>query len=121
MAGTAIDQTVGLRRVDRVDELPRLSPGHVLGRVEPDQPDGPVLRKDLADLGQPLVAHVAGEVLLRRVVVPGIARRLGVVPVLFLRVVETQTDASLAAGPGQLRTYVTAEGRGVDDVVGARL
>ena len=53
--------------------------------------------------------------------VRGVGETAGVMPVLGLRIVESQLDALLLAGRGQFLERIAMEGRGVDDVVRAGL
>ncbi|OPZ07697.1 MAG: hypothetical protein BWZ10_02779 [candidate division BRC1 bacterium ADurb.BinA364] len=121
VAGAPVHQAIGLAFVHLLHEGAALGQSDVDRRIVPDQADRAVLRQQLLDLRQSLFLHVAVEVLLGGIVVPIVARGVGVMPILFLRIIKTETDSGLFAGRGEFGHWIAAEGRGVDDVIGAGL
>ena len=100
IAHATTDETVGLQAVDETGERLALFQGNGDGGVEPYQADRPVLREQFAHLRFGFVFEIIGEVFCRGVKIPVIPRGIGVVPVLILRIVETEANAVFLAGFG---------------------
>ncbi len=121
-AQPTVDQAVGLKLAYHVGKLAGALLGHEARRVKPDQTQRAILRQQFAHLRKGLVAQVLIEILLViRAEIPGVSRTVGFVPILRLRIVETEFDAAFGAGRLQLLHRITFERRGIDDVVAARL
>ncbi len=119
-AEAAVDEGIGLDTADQLDEARATLGGHQVRRIEPDQADGSVVGEQLAHLWQRLVTQIAVEVLLViRLEVPVVAGAVRLVPILRLRVVETEFDIAFGAGRLEFLEGIAVPGGGVVDIVGA--
>ena len=85
-----------------VDELLTLSFGHISRRIEPYQTDRPIIREYLAHLRLDLFLEVFSEILFAFILkIPIVADSVRLVPILRLRIIETELDAGLLRGGGK--------------------
>ncbi len=111
-------KAIWLDRMNKIDQLLAVLAADVAWRVEPDQPYRAVVRQQLAHLRLDLFFQVFRKALFALVrKIPVIADRVGLMPVLRLRVVEADLDPGLMSRVRKLFHRVPFERSCVVDVV----